>query len=81
MAQELDAIEIVNFTLKQVSNLPKVANCRNNIFLAHLLCHLLYTDALVSLGILKDIDTSKSFFAEVLANDSNKDPQRGTGPR
>ena len=42
VTQELDAHEIEDFTLQEVSHLPKVNNCRNHITAIHLLGDGLY---------------------------------------
>ena len=72
VTQELDADEIEDFTLQEVSHLPKVNNCRNHITAIHLLGDGLYRAALAGLSILENIDTSETFLTEVFTDDGNK---------
>ena len=72
VTQELDAHEIEDFTLQEVSHLPEMDNCRNHITAIHLLGDGLYRAALVGLSILKNIDTSETFLTEVFTDDGNK---------
>ncbi len=73
MAEELDAEEVEHLPLQQVGVVPQANHGRNDIVTGtYLLGNLLHTAALVALGILKNIDTAKTFFAEVLAYDGHK---------
>ena len=74
MSKELDAVEVEYLTLQQVGNLPDAGDGRDDeVVLPHSLCQHLHAGALVSLGILENIDTSESLLAtEVFANDSNE---------
>ena len=72
MAKELDAHEVEHLALKQLSRLPQIDNCRDNVAAVNLLGDGLYRATLVVVGILKDVDTSVAFLAEVLADDGNK---------
>ena len=72
MAEELDAHEVKHLALKQLCRLPEVDDRRDDVASVHLLGDGLHGAALVVVGILEDVDTSKSFLAEVLADDGNK---------
>ena len=72
MAEELDAYEVEHLALKQFSRLPQIDDSRDNVATVYLLGDGLYRAALVVVGILKDVDTSVAFLAEVLADDGNK---------
>ena len=73
MTEEHDAVEVVNFTLQQVGNLPNVRNGRQIRSLLLCLGNLLHAATLVGLGILQDVDTSESlFWTEVLTDDGYK---------
>ena len=72
MTEELDAYEVVDLTLEKLSRLPEVNYRRDDVAAVHLLCDGAYRAALVVVGILKDVDTSVAFLAEVLADDGNK---------
>ena len=72
VTQELDADEIEYFTLQQVSYLPEIDDCRDDVRTIHLLGDGLDRDALIVLSVLKDIDTSETFLTEVFTDDGNK---------
>ena len=72
VAEELDAYEVVHLTLEQLGCLPELNDGRNHIAAVHLLCDGAYGAALVVVGVLKNVDTSQAFLAEVLADDGNK---------
>ena len=72
MTKELDSEEVIHLTLKQVSALIEGSDTPNHIRVALLLCYRLYRDTLMSVSILKDIDTSETFLTKVLTNDSNE---------
>ncbi len=72
MTKELDAYEVKHLALKQFSRLPQIDDSRDNVAAVYLLGYGLYRAALVVVGILKDVDTSVAFLAEVLADDGNK---------
>ena len=72
MTEELDAYEVEDLTFKQVSTLPKVYYCRYYVAAVHLLCYCAYGASFVVLCILEDVDTSETFFAEVLTDYGNK---------
>ena len=70
MLQELDAIEVEDLTLKQVGHIPKMCHCGNHeILFPHPFGNHFHAGALMSVGILKNIYTSQSFFCtEILAD-------------
>ena len=72
MAEELDAHEVEHFAFKQVSSAPEVYNRGYDIASIHLLCYGLHRATLVVVCILKNIDASQAFFAEIFADDGNK---------
>ena len=72
VAQELDAYEVVDLALEQLGCLPELYDGRNHVAAVHLLCDGAYRAALVVVGVLKNVDTSQAFLAEVLADDGNK---------
>ena len=72
MAEELDTYEVKHLALKQFSRLPQIDDSRDNVATVYLLGDGLYRAALVVVGILKDVDTSVAFLAEVLADNGNK---------
>ena len=72
MTEELDSEEIKHLTLEQVSTLIEGSDTPDYIRVTLLLCYCLYRDTLMSVSILKDIDTSETFLSKVLTNDSNE---------
>ena len=71
MTEELDAYKVEHLTLKQFCRLPKVYDSRYNVAAVYLLGNSLDRATLVVVGILKDVDTSVAFLAEVLADESS----------
>ena len=72
MTEELDSEEIKHLTLEQVSTLIEGSDTPDDIRVTLLLCYCLYRDTLMSVGILKDVDTSETFLTKILTNDSNE---------
>ena len=74
MVEELDAVEVKHFTLKQLCHLPEVANSRDDIIVfPYPLCNHLHACALLGVGILKNVDTSQTFLgSEIFANDGHE---------
>ena len=72
MTEELDTEEIKHLTLEQVSTLIEGSDTPYYIRVTLLLCYCLHRDTLMSVGVLKDIDTSETFLTKILTNDSNE---------
>ena len=88
MAQEDDAVEVIDLALQQVSHAPDVRNgrqignqltvslssaVRGDAIATHLcLGQHLHAATLMGIGILKNVDTAETFFTEVLANNGDK---------
>ena len=70
MTKELDAEEVEDLALKQVSIVPQTDDRRQHIVVTvHHFGNLLHRDTLVALCILKNVNTAEAFLTEVLAND------------
>ena len=72
VAEELDAIEVVNLAFQQVGGLPQVDDGGDDIVVAGLAGDGLHAGAVVGLGVLQDVDTSQPFLAEVLADNGDE---------
>ena len=72
VSEELDAEEVEHLALEQVGRLPEVAHCGDDIVVTNALGHLLHRQALVGIGVLKNVYTPEALLAEVFADDSNK---------
>ena len=72
IAKELYSIKVVNLALQNLSALPKVAH-RGNVGVVPVAVHGLYANALVCLGVFKNVNSPKALFAEILTYDSNEE--------